>query len=333
MLGLCVGVSLANPAWAQKKKPKKPVAAAPVAPTPPPAPTVPTLAESLPADAKADYDSGKVLYGDGDHAGALVKFQSAYDKSKDPRLLWNMAACEKNLRHYAKVLRLLRQYLADGGARLTDTDKKEAQDLLATVEPLTAAIRFRVSEADADVFVDDELIGRSPLEKPYVVDIGMRKIRVRKDDYKEYTQPLAVGGTPEVALDVKLEKIIHEGQLAVNARTGDSIYLDGKLVAQSTWRGTLPSGGHSLRVTAPEWRTYESEIVIQDNQTRTVNVTLEREIKPSSGVPAWAWIAGGVVVAAGAGVGGYFLFRPKDPEPPAGTLAPGNVQASMPLFR
>src|SRR5882724_2714841 len=91
---------LTLPAEAQKApNPKKGVPTAPAAPPAPPGPR--PLSESLTGGAKSDYEAARLLYGDGDHAGALVKFQSAFDQSKEPRLLWNMAACEKNLRHYA----------------------------------------------------------------------------------------------------------------------------------------------------------------------------------------------------------------------------------------
>jgi hypothetical protein len=39
-------------------------------------------------------------------------------------------------------------------------------------------------------------------------------------------------------------------------------------------------------------------------------------------LPAWAWIAGGVVLAGGLGVGGYFLLKPsgKPATVPTGTI-------------
>src|SRR6187399_1311780 len=62
-----------------------------------------SLSDVLTGEAKTHYDIARILYRDGDHAGALAKFRRAYEISHDVRLLWNMAACEKNLRHYVKV--------------------------------------------------------------------------------------------------------------------------------------------------------------------------------------------------------------------------------------
>src|ERR1017187_2124530 len=65
------------------------------------------LAQSLPADARRDYDAGKLLFEDGDYATALLKYQAAYDSTHDARLLWDLAVCDKSLRHYARALATL----------------------------------------------------------------------------------------------------------------------------------------------------------------------------------------------------------------------------------
>lgn len=308
-----------------------PPPATPAEPAPPPAPPgPPPLADALTGDAKADYESGKLLFGDGDFAGALVKFTSAYEKSKEPRLLWNMAACEKNLRRYSRSLKLVRTYLAEGGAVLTDDDRREANELIKVMEPLTAKLRINVDEPGAEVSIDDEPVGTSPVE-PVVVDIGARKIRVTKPEFEPVIKEVPVGGAAEVVVDAKLAKIVHEGRLTVRAPANAAIAIDDRVVGSGTWSGTLPSGGHTLRVTAPKMRPHQTEVVIQDKQTRDLAVSLEPE--PSKGgVPAWMWIAGGVVVAGGLGTAGFFIFRPEDKyEGPPGNLQPGIVQASVPV--
>jgi hypothetical protein len=304
-----------------------PVAEPPPPPAPPPGP--PPLSEALTGAAKGDYESGKLLYGDGDYAGSLVKFSSAYEVSKDPRLLWNMAACEKNLRHYSRALRLVREYVKSGDKVLAEQDKKEAEELIKVMEPFTAKLQVNVDEPGSEVTLDDEVIGTSPVE-PVIVDIGTRKLRVRKAEFEEVVKEVPVGGAAQVALDVKMVKILHEGRLNVKTSNEATIAIDGKVVGSGSWAGTLPSGGHTLKVTAPKMRVYQTEVLIQDKQARDVAVTLEPE--PSKGLPAWAWITGGVVLTGGLAVGGYFVFK-QDPkyEGPNGNLSPGVVQANAPI--
>ncbi|MGH7297676.1 MAG: hypothetical protein ACRELB_22250 [Polyangiaceae bacterium] len=80
-------VAFAPTALAQGGRPARPPAGAP------PPTSVKPLAQTLTGDAKAAYDAAKLLVGDGDFAGAAIKFQAAYDQSNDARLLWNIAAC------------------------------------------------------------------------------------------------------------------------------------------------------------------------------------------------------------------------------------------------
>src|SRR5580692_2580909 len=86
-----------------------------------------SLADSLPADARRDYDAGKLLFEDGDYATALLKYQAAYDRTRDSRLLWNVAVCQKDQRHYAKAAATLGRYLAEGGDLLSAADRRDAQ--------------------------------------------------------------------------------------------------------------------------------------------------------------------------------------------------------------
>src|ERR1700679_3865478 len=100
-----------------------------------------SLASSLSGPAKADYDAAKVLFVAKDYAGAEVKYASAYERSHDARLLYNMAACEKSLKHYARSLELLRRYQTEGRAVLTEADIQEADRLIETFHTFIGFVR------------------------------------------------------------------------------------------------------------------------------------------------------------------------------------------------
>jgi hypothetical protein len=257
---------LASPVYAQRGVPAHPPAR--------------PLAQSLTGTAKAAYDAGRVLAADGDFAGALVKFKAAYDESHDPRVLWNVAFCEKNLRRYAKVVATLQRYEAEGGALLTDKDRKDARDLITTIEPFTTKMTIHVNEDGAQIFVDDELVGTSPLSGPVVLDIGERRVKVTKDGFAPFERSTPVGGSAAVSLDVALQKVVHQGRLVVKAPAGSTIFLDEQEVGKGALDQVVSSGGHQLRVTAPGMRPFRSEVVVQDNETRSVDVVLDREAEP-----------------------------------------------------
>jgi hypothetical protein len=339
-LGLCaVGLfaahSAAQPAALGAKAAKAPPAAssspaaaasaAPAASAAAQAPAAPAagqpakpLSESLTGLAKAEYEGAKILYGDKDYASAISKFQRAYELSGDARLLFNIAVCQKNLRKYSKMLATVRRYLEDGAAILTEDDKAQARDIVKTVEAFVSELKLTVDEKDAEVFIDDEKLGNTPITGQAFLDVGVRKITVKKKGFKDAVVNKQVPGGGPIAVEIRLEKEIHRGKLVVSAGKDDVLSLDGKVIGRGTWEGSLPSGGHTLKVSAAGMQAYQSEVVIQDNQTRKVEVTLNP--MPRDTTATILWIAGGAAVLAGAAVAGGLLFQPPKTPPIEGNL-------------
>ena len=299
-------------------------AGAPVDPGAATAVVVVPLGDSLTGAAKDSYEGGKVLYGDGDYAGAVLKFQHAYDLSGDPRLLWNVLAAEKNLHHYARVEALLRVYLKTGGATLSDADRTEAQALLDAVAPFVVSLTVVVSQPEATVLVDDQPVGHTPLEAPLRVDMGLRHLRVSKPGFRDFNLTQAFAGGTEATVDAALMAETHEGKLRVSAGSQASIRVDGKPVGLGEWEGRVPSGMHAVEVFMLGKQTWRADSAVRDDELTTVLVSLEdTPSAPATAVPTWMWIAGGSVLAAGLGTGAYFLFKPADKGPPAAT--PGSL--------
>jgi hypothetical protein len=235
-----------------------------------------SLADALPPSARTVYEAGRILFQDGDFATALLKFEDTYARANDPRLLWNIAACQKNLRHYAKAIEVIRRYLAESGARLSTQDRVEAQDLSAAIEPFTTTLALRVSEDAADVWLDEELLGRSPLAAPVQVDIGTRRVRAKKAGFRAFDKDIPVGGAKEVTVEVKLER--EGGHLDLRVAPDATVLVDDHEVGHGPAIALdLSVGGHALWVTAPKMRPYQGEVAVEDGQTRALEIKLEAE--------------------------------------------------------
>lgn len=299
----------------------------------PDAPVVP-LSEALTGTAQEDYAAARLLYEDGDYAGASTKLEAAYTASKDPRLLWNMAACEKELRHYARMIDLLDRYLADGGRLIGDDERQATRDLMSTVEQFVNQLRLDVEPAGAHVLVDGVDVGSVPLTKPLRLDMGKRQLRVEKEGYAPYSREVDLPGGKELELKVALALEVHEGTLRVVADPSAVISIDGHALGTASWTGKLPSGTHSVYVSAAGKQAYQTEIVIRDNDTSALHIALQDEPKNvllrehESNNMLW-WVVGGVALV-GAGVGGYFLLRPSDDpkQPDSGTW--GRIEVGGP---
>lgn len=286
---------------------------APAATSPAPPPPI---SELVTGDAKLDYESARLLYDNGDYAGASVKFHSAYERSRaqnpkwegDPRLLWNAASCEKNLRHYARAVALVRRYLDSRSPLVTPEGARAARAFLAAAEPLTAPFVIDANVPDALVYLDDELLGKTPLDGSVRVDIGTHRVLVKKGGYTDYVETFSVGGAEELRVTAVLRPVERRGRLIVRASPGARITLDEVLVGVGRAEATLPAGSHTLRVTAPGSRPFEERVEVSAQGTRTLDVVLERE--SASELPSWVWAAGGSVVTGLLMTGGYFLFAP-----------------------
>lgn len=289
----------------------------------------PSLAETLTGDAKRDYDTALLLYKSGDFAGAEGRFWSAYQTTHDVRLLWNAAACEQGQRHYSKAIALLRRYLSSGSPLITEEGRQSARAFLDAALPLTARLVVVSNQPHSQLYVDDERLGALPLDAETRVDFGTHRLVLRKPQFVDGVQLITVTSSTDEHVTFELQPIVHEGRLVVRATPGDSIAIDGRFRALSSFDGILPSGKHRLRVTAAGSRTFETSVLIEDDRTRALDVTLERE-PLSSRIPGWLWVAGGAAVLAGAGTAAYFIAR--SPESDRAGLPTGSAgKIQLPL--
>jgi hypothetical protein len=224
-----------------------------------------------------------------------------------------MAACEKNLRHYVRVLALVDQYVQDGHVGAEDLER--ARNFSTAVRAFVAEVTVRTTETGATLSIDDEVVGTTPVDKPVLVDMGKRKLRVVKKGFRPLERAVDVEGGSKQDLPVTLEPEL--GRVAVRARASDSIRVDDKAVGQGSWAGTLPVGPHVVLVSTPSGKSRRTDLVLADRETRELTIEIEGD---GGGVPKWVWWVGGGVVVAGATVGGYFLFRPSPAEAPGGTI-------------
>lgn len=165
------------------------------------------VSHALSPAARTLYEEGRTLYAKGDYAGALDRFGRAHDITPDPRLLWNMAACEHKLGHYVKMLRLVRDYLETGGNLLTDQDRREASKLLATVRAQVASLAATTDPPGADVFIDDERAGTTPLSEPILVNPGEHEVRFSKAGYRDLVRTESFASGQQLSWSLTLQPV------------------------------------------------------------------------------------------------------------------------------
>ena len=158
----------------------------------------------------------------------------------------------------------------------------------------------------AEVLIDEESVGFTPLEGPLELEPGAHTVRVRRAGYTEYDGVVQVqaGATETVEVDMIALGMV----LTVRSEPDEArVFVDG------TFRGTTPielelnEGEHSLRITAPRFQEAIRQIQARAGETDLVTVTLEaipeELLNPST--PEWyeeplPWIliGGGAVAVA-----------------------------------
>jgi hypothetical protein len=295
----------------------------PTAVAQPAAPPRTPLGESLSGAAKEAYDAAVVLLDNSDCAGAIAKYTQAYDLAKDPRLLFDIAVCDRDLRAYARMQGLLLRYEREDAAAMSAQQRAEVEAALAAIHDLVGTVHLTVSEAGADVSVDAEPAGTTPLATPIVVDLGKHTLSVKKDGFEPVVRTVEIAGGNETNLAIALVRQARPALFRVNADPGATVVIDRKELAHGSFDGALAPGAHEVQVTEAGKKDYETRVVLGDGEARTLEVTLEAERRPM----LWPWIAGGAALLVGASVGGYFLLRPQDTRGPGpqGTLGQAQI--------
>jgi tetratricopeptide (TPR) repeat protein len=114
------------------------------------------------ARAQGLLTAGSALYEKGDYAGALEKFNAAYDAYPSPKLLFNIGQADRDLSRPVEALDAFEKFLAAE----TDASPETTADAHKSVVELQGKlgqIRIDCATTGAEVSVDGKSIGRTPL--------------------------------------------------------------------------------------------------------------------------------------------------------------------------
>ena len=299
------------------------VTAAHSAPVPTTSPK--SLADELRGPALEAYEQAKELFEHQDFTTAHARFRQAYDASKNPRLLWNMAACSSKGKRYGRAIAEAERFLAEGRGRISSDQETRASQMALQLRKLVAEVRVEFVPFGSTVTLDGDSLGVQNASIAVLLEMGAHTFHSEKPGYEPRDQVINVSEPKPLTARLELKAIAVAVAAPVTARLvvvtdGEGVVeLDGKALAKGTFDGAVKPGVHHLRIAAAGKKTYDSDLDLAAGSTRQLSVTLVNE----SAVTAitgeqeksnswWPWAVGGAVAAAGAGVGAYYLFKPGD---------------------
>jgi tetratricopeptide (TPR) repeat protein len=175
--------------------------AAALAQTPPPAPPA---ADSSAEEGKARFQRGVALFKEGDFRSARVEFRRAYELTKNYKVLYNIGQTEFELTDYAGALRAFQRYLADGGAEIDPARRAQVEDDIKKLGARVARIELKSNTADAEVLIDDVVVGKTPLKEPILVSIGRRKVTLQKGGLVSAARYVDLAGGDQTAVTMEI---------------------------------------------------------------------------------------------------------------------------------
>ena len=125
-------------------------------------------------DAGKHFQRGVALYGEADYRGALVEFKRAYAQSPNVAVLYNVGETEFQLQDYASALTTFRRYLAEAAS--TETHHAEVENNVEVLRSRVGHMSITTVPPGADITIDDQLVGKTPLDEAVLVSIGHRKV-------------------------------------------------------------------------------------------------------------------------------------------------------------
>lgn len=239
------------------------------------------LREQLNPEAQKHWDTALALYQRSQWDGARTSFNAAYDASKNPRVLFNVAVCEKNLGRYARAIEIFKKELDEGKGQLAPDEEAEIKTQISGLEQFVASLTIEVSEPGADIFVDETKVGVSPLPGPVSVQLGERRIRASKAGFGDARETIELkgGSTGRVALKMAPNTKTSLVNISVLGPSNATVKVDGKEVGQAPYKGqvTVSAEPHQFSAEAPGYVPATQSAVVRDGEQLSLTLQLPME--------------------------------------------------------
>jgi hypothetical protein len=201
-------------------------------------------------------------------------------------------------------------------------------DLVPTQGKRLANLSVRTSTVGAEVRVDNETVGKTPLATSLTLVAGHHQVELRRPGYTSAKREVDVGegATGELEFDLAVDPAAlgREGATLVldASEPGADLTVDGDHKGPYTAPLRLPRGPHHLSITAAGFLPTERDVNLDSSSSNVVHVELEptpekRAAYESSayGHRTWGWVLVGSGAAVGAAGGVYLAINaPKKQE-------------------
>ncbi len=119
-------------------------------------------------------------------------------------MLYNLGQTYFQLQRYADALKTLQAFLSEAGAQIPPDRRASVENDVRQLQNRVGQVDVKVNVDGAQILVDDEPVGTSPLAQPATVSVGHRKITATKAGIAAQDRfvDVAAGDRASVAFDL-----------------------------------------------------------------------------------------------------------------------------------
>jgi tetratricopeptide (TPR) repeat protein len=207
-------------------------------------------------EAGKHFQRGVALYAEADYRAALVEFKRAYATAPNASVLYNVGETQYQLQDYAAALTTFERYLAESNP--SDPHRGEVEGSVEVLRARVGHVSITTVPPGADVLIDDQSVGRTPLDRPLLVSVGHRKITASLLGHSTVTRFVDVATDDNLSVTVPLPSTVDGSSaaastaLAASAGAPESRSNTGAVLRTVGWVGTgaLAAGAITFGVLA-----------------------------------------------------------------------------------
>ncbi|AEK73694.1 hypothetical protein GQS_09000 [Thermococcus sp. 4557] len=151
----------------------------------------------------------------------------------------------------------------------------ETKTISATLTPKFGYLDAYSNPPGAEVYVDEDYLGTTPITD-HKLPLGEHTIKVKMEDYKEYTKTINIELGKTTKVEATLSAIPATFKVSSNP-SGADVYINGK------YRGTTPltlelsPGTHSLTISKNGYKEYVMNVTLEAGETVGITVQFENK--------------------------------------------------------
>ncbi|HEY1817280.1 MAG TPA: tetratricopeptide repeat protein [Kofleriaceae bacterium] len=147
------------------------------------------------------FKNGVALFDQQKFSEALAEFQRAYEIAPAPIVLYNIAACYRELSQYGDAVTFYQRFLSEGAGKVPATRLSAAKTELDGILAHTAHVTVNITPQDAQLILDGNTLD-PPIPTPLILAPGEHKLTAHVDGKQDATKVIRVASGDEPTVEL-----------------------------------------------------------------------------------------------------------------------------------